>query len=306
MQKTNFNLSNYALFKEGFSKASWLSRLLSLIWQTNISEKEITYLDTEVSVNLKTNRYDILALVGKDDYIRVNVEMQNNDYDYLTTRMENYQSRLMNSENEKGKGYSTHKCKSIWLINFKTNKFGTNWYNRYIYYNPLSSIELNHRDNSIIVINLHYIDKSNIMELIEFTYLFTHSYDECKDKKFKFDFTKEGFELMEKINVKDESLQWQAFQALDYEKEQYEAEKTKRELEELKEANIQAKLELKELEKTNIQTQLELQETKVKSKKELEEAKRNMIISMSKNNIDINTISKITNLSVSEVENIIK
>ena len=111
---------------------------------------------------------------------------------------------------------------------------------------------------------------------------------------------------MEKINVKDESLQWQAFQALDYEKEQYEAEKTKRELEELKEANIQAKLELKELEKTNIQTQLELQETKVKSKKELEEAKRNMIISMSKNNIDINTISKITNLSVSEVENIIK
>ena len=298
MKRSNFNLSNYAAFKEGFSQASWLAHYLSLIWNKKINEKDITYIDTEVSKNLKTNRYDILALVGGVDYIRVNVEMQNNDYDYLTTRMKDYQSRLMNSESEKKSGYRRHKCKSIWLINFKTNKF-KKWYNNYVYYDESSMQRLDNGDDSIIVINLNYIDKSNIMELIEFTYLFTHSYDECKDKEFKFDFTKAGFKLMEKINVKDEALQWQAFEALDYENEQYENART---LAELKEENIQTKKELKDIKR---KSEIELKDAKLKVKS-LENDKINMLLAMYKNNIEINTISKITNMSVSEIEKILK
>ena len=86
---------------------------------------------------------------------------------------------------------------------------------------------------------------------------------------------------MEKVNLRDQALQWDAWIAQDNQAEKELLEKLKKDLATVKE---EAKEAAKEAEMNS---------------------KKNMIISMYENNIDIDTICKVTSLSLDQVNEIL-
>ena len=277
MDETNFNISNSALFHDLFSKSYYLSRLLSYILEYDVKESDITYLDTEVSKNRKSNRYDILVLVGKKDYIRINIEMQNKWYDYLPTRMLDYQARLREQELDKNK-YCQHECKTIWIVNTALARLSKKWKFDYGWIEKKTQDNFFDTDDSIIIVNLKNINLCPIIELKELSLCFTEEYKELKNHDFKFEFSKEVYNYMEKVNLRDQALQWDAWIAQDMEDD---------------------KEYLKQLEKEVVILKENAKEAEMNSKK-------NMIISMYKKTIDIDLISEIANLDKNQVEEIIK
>ena len=280
MDETNFNISNVALFHDLFSKSYYLSRLLTYILEYEVKESDITYLDTEVSKNRKTNRYDILVLVGKKHYIRIDLEMQNKWYDYMPRRMLQYQSRLHEQEYSVNE-YDQNDCKTIWIVNTALPRLSKKWKFDYGWIEKKTQDNFFETDDSIIIVNLKNINQCPIIELKELSLCFTKEYKELKNHDFKFDFSKEVYNYMEKVNLRDQALQWDAWIAQDNQAEKELLEKLKKDLATVKE---EAKEAAKEAEMNS---------------------KKNMIISMYENNIDIDTICKVTSLSLDQVNKIL-
>ena len=92
-----FNLRSDVYFKHFFSVKKILAIFLSNLWNQNINEDDITYDNTESAVlDGKKIIYDVVASVSLNGYqkaIRLNLEMQNRNYDYLGPRMDYYSSR---------------------------------------------------------------------------------------------------------------------------------------------------------------------------------------------------------------------
>ena len=136
-------------------------------------------------------------------------------------------------------------------------------------------------DDSIIIVNLKNINLCPIIELRELSLCFTKEYKELKDHDFKFDFCKEVYNYMEKVNLRDQALQWDAWIAEDNARDKALLEKLKKDLVSVKEEAKEAEIEAINKEKS-------------------------LILSMYKNNIDIETIARITNKSVEDIKNIVK
>ena len=276
MDETNFNISNSALFHDLFSKSYYLSRLLTYILEYDVKESDITYLDTEISKNRKVNRYDILVLVGGKDYIRIDLEMQNKWYAYLPRRMLQYQSRL--HEQEYGENeYDQNDCKTIWIVNTALPRLSKKWKFDYGWIDKIDFDNFFETDDSMIIVNLKNINLCPIIELRELSLCFTKEYKELKDHNFKFDFSKEVYNYMEKVNLRDQALQWDAWIAED---------------------NARDKALLEKLKKDIVTVKKEAKEAEMNSKK-------NMIISMHEKGISIEMICDIAKMSKEEVKNII-
>lgn len=118
-----YSLSSDVYFKHFFSNSRMLALFLSTLWEKEIKPENITYDNTES--NPPRNEeiiYDVVATIndtGVKRIIRVNLEMQNKDYDYLASRMEFYAARKYASSLETGDEYLHVTSEVIWFIVFK-------------------------------------------------------------------------------------------------------------------------------------------------------------------------------------------
>lgn len=93
-----FDLRSDVYFKSFFSKPKMLAMFLTCLWGSKVNENDITYNNTESSQTKRRKRitYDIEATVRVDNEekgIRLNLEMQNENYTYLGSRIDYYSSR---------------------------------------------------------------------------------------------------------------------------------------------------------------------------------------------------------------------
>ena len=118
-----YSLSSDVYFKHFFSDSRSLALFLSTLWKKEIKPESITYDNTES--NPPRNKeiiYDVVATIedeGIKRIIRVNLEMQNKDYDYLASRMEFYAARKYALSIDSGDEYEKVSSESIWFIGFK-------------------------------------------------------------------------------------------------------------------------------------------------------------------------------------------
>ena len=228
-----------------------------------------------------------------------------------------YHSRLVVEDLLSVKDYDLHECKTIWLMNFKSNKFGgKKWLSHLCLLDDETYERVDENTIDITVVNLQYMSTCNIIELKELALLFTKSYDEIMKLEFKYQFTKEMVTMIENFNITDEKLKNLAWciQSEERDKFGFIKEKKKQELElkklELKKNELET--QKNELEVNN--NELKLQNSELESKaiklknesnKTLQE-KYNLIKIMYQNNIDINVIATASNLSKEEVLKIVK
>ena len=103
-----------------------LAIFLTNLWNQNINEGDITYDNTEsTSLEGKKIIYDVAASVSLNGYqkaIRLNLEMQNRNYNYLATRMDAYSSRKYSEALEKSERYDMANVESIWILGFNDIK----------------------------------------------------------------------------------------------------------------------------------------------------------------------------------------
>ena len=210
-----FDLRSDVYFKSFFSDARMLAMFLSVLWKENVNPQDITYNNSEsTSTSKKKITYDILASIKLHDNIkdiRLNLEMQNEHYAYLGSRMDYYSARSYSEALEAKENYSTAKSDSIWFLGFNNIKDYTDekdvWYEE-IYSRTSRGIILN-KNKCIRLIFLKNKDKCSIIELEEFFKLF----DNLKKNElpnFSNTFAKEATEMLKKLN-KNDALRHEAF-----------------------------------------------------------------------------------------------
>ena len=276
MNNKIFNLSNDVFFKAMFSKPKVLAKFLSLYLGENIKEDQIEYPDKESYETItKNSEYDIHAIIkGKErTLVRLDLEMQNVSTRDLAERMVSYESRLFLDDLKKGEYYNVSKCLSLWILTsvpqFLSNK--EKWLSKYNIKDSSGNIISENFEISLIL--LPNLDKCPIIELKDLGISFLeNNREKLLTYRFKTDFGREVAYMLDDLN-KEIALQNAAW------KEEYNR---KYHLGEIKEAKEQG-----------------LEQGKLENKKE-------MIISMHKNGIDILTISKVSNLTIEEIKKIIK
>ena len=227
-----FNLRSDVYFKHFFSIKKILAIFLSNLWNQNVNEADITYDNTESTVlDGKKIIYDVVASVSLNGYqkeVRLNLEMQNRNYDYLGPRMDYYSSRKYSEALEKSERYDMASVESIWILGFDDIKdyvkTPTRWYEE-AYLSTSEGVVLNeHRRVSMIF--LKNKDKCPIIELRKMLEFFDI------DNKNNLPVV-ESQEMKEALNMllnmnKDRALRAEAFSreifALDQNSQLYEAE----------------------------------------------------------------------------------
>ena len=229
-----FNLRSDVYFKHFFSVKKMLAIFLSNLWNQNVNEADITYDNTESTVlDGKKIIYDVVASVSLNGYqkeVRLNLEMQNRNYDYLSPRMDYYSSRKYSEALEKSERYDMASVESIWILGFDDIKdyvkTPTRWYEE-AYLSTSEGIVLNeHRRVSMIF--LKNKDKCPIIELRKMLEFFDidnkNNLPVVESQEMK---EKEALNMLLNMN-KDRALRAEAFSreifALDQNSQLYEAE----------------------------------------------------------------------------------
>ena len=288
-----FDLRSDVYFKSFFSKRKMLAMFLTIFWDRKINENDIAYNNTESSrPKGKKINYDIEATVKVDNKkrkIRLNLEMQNQNYTYMGSRIDYYSSRNYSEALGPAETYNIAQSESIWILGFDEIGDYTNnlngWYTKA--YTTTEDGKILNEKRRIILIFLKNKEKCPIIGLEEFFKLFN---DLTKDNLpiFTNEFAKEAKEMLISLN-NNEALRHEAFSHEMY----------------LKDRNSQ----LHEAKAEGIAEGEAIGLAKGKAEGEaigLAKGKAEVVKNMLKLNMSKEIISESTGLSIKEIEEIIK
>lgn len=162
------SLSNPVVFNAFFEEAKFCASFLNSTGLFNIEEDSIIIEKTiiEEGINFKTSNMDVKIKI--DDYMYINMEMQNQNPKYdMMSRLNFYLGRTISRSQPKGKGYKNSYSIVIAIFNFTMFK-GDNEYIREFLLRDKNGNEIEY--TKIIVVELtkkQYCDKKELREWLE-------------------------------------------------------------------------------------------------------------------------------------------
>ena len=281
-----YNLSYDLIFKHVFKEPRFVCDFLNKLLDTNFIPDEITVNDTEISgnIDIKTSNLDVLLTVS-DKYL-INMEMEKNKKEYdINYRIEYYFGKLITESILKGESYEKKRdVIVIFISEYNINK------NRCI-----EKIRFKNDDNEIFIDDL--IVKIDLTKA-----------DECHKIEVK-----EWLDLIELSgdlhipkgdgSIMDEVLEKILALNNDEQIKEYFRLKEKSDLDYI--SNMEGHYEKGH--KEGLEQGLEIgHESGLKEG--IEQGSNNKAMEIAKNmlnqNLDIELISKVTNLSIEEIENL--
>jgi predicted transposase/invertase (TIGR01784 family) len=322
-ETTNFmKLKSDVIFKKVFSNINLLAGFLTGIVKIDEKEleKNISFLDTETRIktdpNDKIGRMDLCFSINNKE--KVNIEIQLFQDKYMFERTLFYLSALYGSEISKGESFGKlKKCIGIVLIDYDCEGAEDKLYTNYVFHDRISKEE-DDRVFEIHIFNLRRLDNKEMVPRYLYNWLHLISCNNSKelervnksDKKII-----EALKLVDSLgedNVVKRQYRREFMARVEENSRREVEEETRRDAEEAKRALNEARKDLNEskadLKKTKSrleEAENRLEETESKFKKAEIEKKntlKQMALNMLKKNIDKETISEVTGLSIKEIE----
>ena len=284
-----FDLSSDVYFKQFFLNKHCLALFLSVLWDKKVNENDISYDNTEsVYPSNKKIFYDVLASVKFEDSIKtikINLEMQNENYYNLKTRMDYYSSRKYSELVSPNEDYDNAYLESIWFLGFNNIKTyvkdDSKWMTKYYLQNEEGCII--NPDHVVRLIFLKNKENCPIMELREFLEWFDNL-DVNNLPNPQGILAMEASKMLKKMNS-DEALRNEAFSRELFFKDQYNKLKSAKQ-EGMEEGLAKGKAEGKA--------------------EGMEESKKEIVKNLHSLGQTNEFITKATNLTLEEVEKILK
>ncbi|MBQ7140997.1 MAG: Rpn family recombination-promoting nuclease/putative transposase [Bacilli bacterium] len=308
--KIEYFLSNDVAFKTFFRKnTGMLKKVISMSTKIKESEiKKMTILNSELIKDTLDDKLGILdLLVEINDEKQINIEMQNVDKNNMPERLEYYLSKKYVENIQKGEDYAKLKhVYGIYFLNYDDKNY-PNFYSIIENYDTINK-ELIKTVKTPIIYNLSKINEIDNYHFTEeekdiLRFIKTKKESELKSMAKKRISLDEAMRQLQEINADDE-LKTLLFYAEKKRLDELSDQKYKERI--IKEQKAAIKERNKAFQKRDEAFQkrdeaFQKRDEAIKLVQNMKEAQLKNVINMLNDNLDINIISKYTNLTVDEI-----
>ena len=121
-----FNLTYDEIFKGSFSDSSTATKLINIVLNENIDEKEVSITSSELlgeSIEIKSSFFDVRIKVANEYDIDLEMQKYKPTSYSLTNRLIFYLSKMISSSVKEGENYTSKACVSIVFMDFSIEDY---------------------------------------------------------------------------------------------------------------------------------------------------------------------------------------